>query len=260
MLNELLKQDTIKLVEPGHKYVVKQAEHLRFSSVTTFIHDFFEGFDAEKVANKLSGTGKYINTSVEELLADWEQSGIDGTKVHNQIEDAILQGHPFKAVKTNNLEAKTIHALEWLSYVIEPHYKLFPEVKIYSIKYQLAGTIDLLVYNTLTDQWLIVDWKTNKKINKYGFGGAMGKNPATRLLPDCHHSHYTLQLSLYQYLLKLEYGIEIEDRILVHLKPKKTNKFPMGITEYWLDYLKVNVENMLVQRLELKEANELFTI
>lgn len=260
MINEVFKQDRIQLVEPGHKYVVKGYEHLRFSSITTFIKDFFEGFNANETAEKLAGKGKYANTTKEELLADWEQSGIDGTTVHNEIENFILAGYPHKDIPLNDIEVKTKHALLWLEQVIEPHFELFPEVKLFNSVYQLAGTVDLLIHNMETDQWIMVDWKTNKKIHQYGFGGKTGRKNSTRMLPDCNYMHYTLQMSMYQYMLQEDYNIKIEDRILLHLKPKTTAKFPLGVKEYWTEYLKANVERMLWKRIEDKEAGELFSI
>ena len=38
----------------------------------------------------------------------------------------------------------------------------FSEVIVYSKELGIAGTIDLLVYNSETNMYHLVDWKTNK--------------------------------------------------------------------------------------------------
>ena len=50
-LNNLFKQD-IKLIKDSHRYEHVEDPKFEFTSVTTFIDQFFKGFDAKKVAKK----------------------------------------------------------------------------------------------------------------------------------------------------------------------------------------------------------------
>ena len=54
-MNELFKND-ISLDQENHKYILNSSPEFKFSSVTEFIHFFFEKFDQEKVATKLINT------------------------------------------------------------------------------------------------------------------------------------------------------------------------------------------------------------
>ena len=48
-MNELFKND-ITLDQENHKYILNSSPEFKFSSVTEFIHFFFEKFDQEKVS------------------------------------------------------------------------------------------------------------------------------------------------------------------------------------------------------------------
>ena len=45
----------------------------------------------------------------------------------------------------------------------------YSEVVVYSKELGIAGTIDVLVYNREQDMYHLVDWKTNKRIDKKSF-------------------------------------------------------------------------------------------
>ena len=64
----------------------------------------------------------------------------------------------------------------------------------------------------------MIDWKTSKKIEMNSYGGKVGTKIATSNIPDCNYYHYTLQLSLYRYLLERYYGLKIRTMIIAHLK------------------------------------------
>ena len=66
----------------------------------------------------------------------------------------------------------------------------------------IAGTIDLLARSRKNGDILILDWKTNKSIDKENKWNKFGLDPISDV-PDLNLYHYGLQLSLYQYLLTL---------------------------------------------------------
>ena len=51
-MNNIFDKD-IKLVEPGHKYVLTDNPEIKFRSVTEIVGEFFEPFDKMAVAEKL---------------------------------------------------------------------------------------------------------------------------------------------------------------------------------------------------------------
>ena len=85
-MNELFKND-ISLDQKNHKYLLNNNPDFKFSSVTEFIHLFFEKFDQERVAKKLINTNpKYRGKTVNEVLLDWGKGAKRGTIVHNELE------------------------------------------------------------------------------------------------------------------------------------------------------------------------------
>lgn len=257
MFKNIFDQDIITLDDSTHTYKVKYLEHLQFSSVTTFIHQFFKPFIAEEVAKELAGTKKYRNKTAEDLLLEWDKIAQTGTLVHSELEQFLLKlrdGEIYEGLT----HKKSKFGAAWILETFEPSYIPYPEMRIYSEKYQLAGTADLPIYDEKTGLWVLCDWKTNKAIRTSGYGGAKGTHYATRLLDDCNFIHYTLQMSLYQYLLEEEYGITFENRFLLHLLERQTAACPLGVLLYECDYLKSVVIAMLEYRLKQKEAGELF--
>lgn len=260
---EKLRQDDITLHEETHTYKVKGFEHLRFESATTFIGQFFEEFNAKAIAKKLS-TGinaQYRGKSVEEILKMWNTISEEGTLIHAEIEQFshLWNKDPSEAEKFEPTRDKSAFGIEWLKENLEPYYQLFPEVRLYSTMLQIAGTVDLLIYNPKMDLWVMADWKTNKTITTTAYRGKRGTHNATRLLDDCKLTKYALQMSLYTYILEKYYGIKIHKRLLLHLREKPTAQFPLGVKEFETEYLKPNVEKMVQYRMTQKENGELFS-
>jgi len=71
------------------------------------------------------------------------------------------------------------------------------------------------------------------------FSRIMMKYPLNNI-EDCNYYHYTLQLSLYGYLLQqINPDLVIKKLMLIHIDHEDK------ITEYTVDYLKNDVERML---------------
>lgn len=92
---------------------------------------------------------------------------------------------------------------------------------------------------------MIVTHNTNKEIKKHSFydkskfSRVMMKYPLNNI-EDCNFWHYTLQLSLYAYLLQqINPAFNIKELKLIHIDHDN------NITEYQCEYLKADVERML---------------
>ena len=90
-MNELFSNN-ISLDQENHKYELKDSPDFHFSSVTEFIHHFFEKFDQVGIAQKLINTHpKYSGKTVEEVIKEWGKGAIRGTIVHNELEAFIKE-------------------------------------------------------------------------------------------------------------------------------------------------------------------------
>ena len=220
-MNQLLDPD-ISLRKDTHLYNLSSRSDISFTSVTTFVDQFFERFDAQKIANKLVNSHpKYLGRTAESLLEDWETARQHGTNVHQEIEDWIKND-------IQPIEDQSIAGVRWIrDYKNINNIELLSEVIVYSLELGIAGTLDLLVLNKSTNQYEIVDWKTSKKINKKSFNKKVGIKPATRYIMDCNYYHYALQLSLYRYILEEYYDLKIQNQIIIQLKGNRVNKYEL---------------------------------
>ena len=206
-----IHNNSISLNEENHTYSLKNSD-IDFISVTTYIGDFFEKFDQLKIAKKLVKTSpKYAHLSVEEIITDWNKLRDYGTFVHKQIEDHVNGLSDASDIKAKN-------AVIWLNnYLEDKNHELYVEKIIFSEGLKIAGTMDVLVRLKDTNEYIIIDWKTNKKIDTRSFNKKVGTHSITSNIEDCKYNIYAFQLSLYRYILEEYYGLSIKQQIIAHV-------------------------------------------
>ena len=219
----------IKLEEATHKYILIGHEDIAFTSVTTCISEFFDKFDKEAVAYKLVTTiPKYKGRSAEDLIKEWEATANYGTAVHKEIEDYI------KLKKTPKID-RAIAGVNWLTkYLKKSDYEVFSEVIVYCKELKISGTVDLVVFDKLSQKYSILDWKTSKEIKTGSYQMKTGNKPETKDLLDCKFNHYALQLSLYRYLLEKNYNLQLDDQLIIHLGSDTVHGY---ITPYFKEHI-----------------------
>ena len=202
------KFEELKFQEDVHEYNV---ENKSLKSVSYFIKDFTDEFNA---INAAIGVAKKTKRTVGEVLQEWEDmknSACDlGTATHLFGERFIETG---EANPSNGHEEAVIKFWTDLPDHIVP---VTLEIKMYCMKMGIAGTADIILYNTTTGKFIIADYKTNKDLFK-NFRGKKLKAPFDDLL-DCPFGKYNIQLSMYQILFELT-GYEVEERFIIWLKP-----------------------------------------
>ena len=212
----------IKLVEPGHKYVLTDNPEIKFRSVTEIVGEFFEPFDKMAVAEKLvSSHPNYRMMSVNELLSMWDAKRDFGTKIHNEIETCLNDNDYPDKLDIYQYDEKTRYALDWLrQHDLKYDLEIYPEVKVFSSEVNIAGSIDVLLYNKNTESYALIDWKTSRKIDTKAYNNKKGTHRITQELQDCKFVHYSLQLSFYRYLLEEYYELKISNQIIAHITDK----------------------------------------
>lgn len=209
----------------------------KMDSWTETISSYFNPFDKERIA---SFVAQKRGCSPEELIAEWENQTRLGTQLHANIEQYLLSlpyeendvfwqfknfitNHPMKPFRT-----------EWA---------------IYDEESRIAGTIDSLDFHVAN---IMLDWKRSKNlIDKNGqvinnsFKGETGLGVLSHL-PDCSFYHYAMQQSGYRYILKKNYGIEINGCWLVVFHPSLPNYQLIK-----LPYLENEVKAVLAERTKL---------
>ena len=231
MINKIVNKD-ITLDEAIHKYSLESDPNFAFTSCTTFIKYFFKVFDTIGIANKLVlNHPNYIGMSPQELTEAWDKKAEEGTYVHNEIDKYIRN---YDVPKLD----KSILAVNWLNNYLNNGSEVYSEIIVFAKELQLAGTIDLLAYNKSTDSYEIFDWKTSRKIEKSSYGNKMGTTRATSNMMDCNFIHYSLQLSLYRYILEKYYNLSISKTTILHISDTE-------VINHESIYYKTEIEEML---------------
>ena len=227
-MNKLFDKE-ISLDKGNHEYRLSSQPDIEFTSVTTFVDQFFEGFDSEKIAaNLVNNVPKYFDHTVESLIAEWDAARQHGTDVHQEIEDWINDSVDPK-------EPKAIAGKNWLnSYRMKTDMDILSEVIVYSKELRIAGTVDILAKDRVTGKYELIDWKTSKRIDTVSFKGKVGTSPVTRNVQDCNFNHYALQLSLYRYLLEEYYGITVNKLLIAQLQDDRAHGY---VAPYMRDHI-----------------------
>ena len=172
-------------------------------------------------------------------MAEWAATAEYGTRVHNEIEEWFKE-------KIEPKDQKALNGRDWLEkYRSRSRMDVHSEVIIYSTELSIAGTVDILAKDNVTGEYGIIDWKTSKKIETSSYAQKMGTHSSTRHVMDCNFYHYSLQLSLYRYILEEFYGLKIRNQLIAHLKDDAVHAI---VTPY----MREEIVEMLKYREELQ--------
>ena len=235
--------------EKGHKYESidenLEKDNIIWTSVTSFISKFKPKFDAKGQAKKSckNKRSKWYGMTQKEILAAWDgetQRAIKlGNWYHNQIEERILD---CETIEREGVVVPIIRPIvDSKGVKIAPEQKLkdgvYPEHFAYLKSASLCGQADLVTI--VNGKVNITDYKTNKEIKKKGFTNWEGitskmYKPLSHL-DDCNLMHYTLQLSIYLYII-LKHNPKLKPGKLViqHVSFEKEgeNEFGYPISKY----------------------------
>lgn len=240
--NPIKRDGDVDFYERDHKYIVKGNKD--YISVTTFIHNFFHKFDAEKVIEKNykkwqnNNHPKYKGKTKKEIKSMWnkkaEKSSNHGTDIHKKIEDYLNE----LIEPTSDVE------FQYFLNFLEDYTELEPfrtELIVYLEEVKLCGTIDLVAKDK-DDNYYIIDHKTNDRIERNN-DWQKGLYPISHL-DHCNFNHYSLQLSVYKSILESKYGIKVKGLYLLWLSKSNTNYELIEVP-----YLNREVKDMFSERI-----------
>lgn len=248
-LNPHKRDEKIFFDEKPHIYTVNGINK-SFTSVTTFIHDFFPKFDADSIIDKMMNSrnwtnSKYYGMTKEEIIQEWEDNknlaAHNGTIMHKDIELF------FNDIKVENKSKEFKFFLDFN----KEHNNLIPyrtEWEIFDEDLLLAGSIDMCFTTENSDEIIIYDWKRSKDIKENNLYDS-GLYPVSHL-PHANYWHYSLQLNIYKTILEKKYGKKVKEMYLLWLHPNNENYKKIKVTE-----LKDEVNQLFKIRKEQIEKN-----
>jgi hypothetical protein len=209
---------SITFTESDHSYIDNLGH--RYTSGTAVVKRCFAPFNAVEVSAAMA---RRDGTDAAEIRAAWKAKGAAacrlGTRVHEVCEDALL-GRPPRNQPESERERLLMNA-GWAhaKAMLDDFDVLAVELIIFSPQWYVAGTVDILLRHKRSGTLFVADWKTNEKLRTEGYKGALGTGAAAAL-PDCEMSKYSLQLSIYEQVLRHEGYIAADapvQRLLLHI-------------------------------------------
>jgi ATP-dependent exoDNAse (exonuclease V) beta subunit len=260
----------IQFFEEDHKYIIDLEPNVKYTSVTTWIHEHFEKFDSDKIITKMmSGSrrkegNKYWGMTANQIKDQWNAnkdavSGA-GTDMHFDIE-CFNNDKRFTFNYTNNEliqiylsdNGEKIHEkpLEWQYFInfVKDHSHLKPfrtEWTVFNEDIKISGSIDM-VYENPDGTLSIYDWKRSKIITRINKFNKFACTPCICHLPDSNFWHYALQLNMYKYMLETKYDKIVKDLYLVRLHPDAEEK---NYELIQLPILTVEIDDLLQERIK----------
>lgn len=203
-------------------------------STTGLIHQYSNEFNkwdiSARVANKRG-------ISQLEVLEEWRienlYSTIKGSKIH-EFAQSLWEGKDYifeyddlpdvidKRRLQEDLLVMSGQAINFYNDYRDMYELIGCEIYLGVPDFDECGATDMLLMNKYTNELLIIDFKSNKKIDYESFGHQKMKVPLQKY-EDCNYIHYSLQLNAYAYKIEYMTGIKVKDKLLIYFDCNKDN-------------------------------------
>jgi ATP-dependent exoDNAse (exonuclease V) beta subunit len=182
----------------------KEGQQLKYKpiSVTTLIHKYQKPFDLEGMSAMVAAREGVTQQEIKDRWANISKKACKhGTRMHS-VAERIFNGE-FVDDSTFTPEQQVI--FKQIETVVkrmkERPYDYESEKIIFDPVINVAGTVDLIGKNRETGEYVMMDWKTNKRIRKENEYGDTFLSPIDDL-QDCEFNLYGLQLAMYEHILR----------------------------------------------------------
>ena len=257
IIKELQYFKGIDFHEEEHFYTLK---NYKFNcSVTQLIETYAQEFDSDGISQMVANK-RCI--SQKEVLDEWKKenkfSCIKGSCIHlkaqslwmgtnyeidyNTIDDTIDKD---RLKKEYDIMSK--QATNFYNDYKDMYDMIQDEFIVWSKEFDIAGSIDGIMYNKYTQQCCILDFKSNKDLQFESKYHKKMKVPLHKL-DDVNGQHYYIQLSIYKYLIEKYTNIKVDELFIVYFNINADNYEIIPIPYLYEEVRKI---------LELRRANKM---
>lgn len=228
-------------------------------SATSLIETYGQEFDSDSVSQMVANKR---GISQQEVLNEWKKenefSCIKGSCIHLKAQ-SLWMGTNYEIdynTINNNIDKNRLkkeydimskQAINFYNDYKDMYDMIQDEFIVWSKEFDIAGSIDGIMYNKYTQQCCILDFKSNKDLQFESKYHKKMKVPLHKL-DDVNGQHYYIQLSIYKYLIEKYTNIKVDETFIVYFNINADNyeiiKTP---------YLKNEVEKIL----KLRRANKM---
>ena len=252
--------DKYKFFENGHYYTYKDKRV--GVSVTKYISQFENEFDSDTLSQKVADKN---GISQFEVLNEWKRKGeyscLKGTAIHEWLQDnyanreykfdlSQLEEYP-EYYKIEDIEHLKQMAIDFINDYKNRYILIGDEILCGIPDFDIASAIDLLFYDTVNNEVVLADIKTNTDLKGWKSTPSYVKKMLQPLenIKDITFEHYKIQLSIYRYFLEEYAHIPISDNMFIVYLSEKEKSYNI----IQIPYLKNEVEKIL----KLRRANKM---
>lgn len=233
LFKELSVFNRITFVEKTHSYLLDGLP-TNSPSVTRLLKRYKKEFEKEKIAARVA---KKQKTTVAHILAEWEMNNLYSTTLGSMLHKYIENFYCNKRIEFdgnfNGLGFEEKKKLsDTLPKLIEYFQNFYNDNKhLVCVKNEMVlgdiddtkicGMMDMLCYNTNTDCLEILDFKTNKKMEKTSPWGNLFY-PFDDMT-EGEINEYTIQLNCYKYFLEKYTSCKIDKLKLIWFNINNAN-------------------------------------
>lgn len=236
----------ITFIDEGHRYFLDDIRPEQLVSVTTLISRFVPDRFQEFIVNRIQGSKRwwddptydYYSLSAAEIITKMSSKGRSATEAGSYLHDTI---HRYYSLM--DLPEPLMEEFDYFEQFKKDYAHFVPvrsEWTIFHREALIAGSIDMLYWDSKAEKFVIVDWKRVKQMN---FKGGDECIYPVEGFKSCNHVKYSLQLNLYKYILVQEYGLDVGDIMIVQIHPRFDN-----YKTYMIDDLQEVIDKMVTCR------------
>jgi len=256
MKNEIIKElqyfKGIEFHEKEHFYTL---DDYRFGiSATSLIETYAQEFDSDSISQMVANKR---GISQQEVLNEWKKenefSCIKGSCIHLKSQSLWMNADYEIDYNTidNNIDKERLkkeydimskQAINFYNDYKDMYDMIQDEFIVWSKEFDIAGSIDGIMYNKYTQQCCILDFKSNKDLQFESKYHKKMKVPLHKL-DDVNGQHYYIQLSIYKYLIEKYTNIKVDELFIVYFNINANNYEIIPIP-----YMEKEVEEILENR------------
>lgn len=261
MKNEIIKElqyfNGIEFHEKQHFYTLND---YKFGiSATSLIETYGQEFDSDSVSQMVANKR---GISQQEVLNEWKKenefSCIKGSFIHLKAQ-SLWMGTNYEIdynTINNNIDKNRLkkeydimskQAINFYNDYKDMYDMIQDEFIVWSKEFDIAGSIDGIMYNKYTQQCCILDFKSNKDLQFESKYHKKMKVPLHKL-DDVNGQHYYIQLSIYKYLIEKYTNIKVDKTFIVYFNINADN-YEIIETPYLENEVKLILENRRVKNM-----------
>lgn len=219
-------------IEDGHYYLCN-GKRVGIST-TGLISQYEQKFDSDTISQRVANKR---GISQQEVLEEWRienlHSTIKGSMIH-EFAQSLWEEKEYKFDYSNvppeidldrlksDIEKLIPQAINFYNDYKDMYELIGCEIYLGDEDFDECGATDQVMFNKYTGDIVIIDYKTNKKIERESYRHKKMLVPLHKY-DDCNYIHYSIQLSAYKYKFEKNVKLPVKETFIVYFNINTDN-------------------------------------